>query len=311
MEVETSQGYIAFMQDQGSATRLEWGDVRLFLALCRARSLGDAARGLGIDISTVSRRLAALEDNLTVTLFDRSRSGITATEAAERLLPVAEEIEHGMLRFAGEAESLERDVSGWVRLACPTDAAEVLVVPLLPSLLARHPGLHLDLLAGEKLVDVNRRDADLALRTARPEAGDLVVTKLLTITWRPAALPATVTALGRIKRWSDVPWIGCAEAFRHTTPGRWFQSELEGIEPVVRSPNLRVQIAAVEAGLGVALVPDRSLEHYGLAALNLAPKLRKCSWPEDTVYLVTHRSLRRIPRVAAVWDHFIENARGS
>ncbi|HYG68111.1 MAG TPA: LysR family transcriptional regulator, partial [Anaeromyxobacteraceae bacterium] len=73
--------------------KLHWDDVRLFLALCRSRTLGGAARTLGVDASTVSRRLVALERALAATLFDRGRDGVAPTEAAERLLPAAEEIE--------------------------------------------------------------------------------------------------------------------------------------------------------------------------------------------------------------------------
>ncbi|HJL50401.1 MAG TPA: LysR family transcriptional regulator, partial [Polyangiaceae bacterium LLY-WYZ-15_(1-7)] len=116
--------------------QLQWDDVRLFLALCRSRTLGEAAQALGVDGSTVSRRLAALEESLGASLFDRGRSGVAATAAADALLPVAEEIEHGMARFAGAAEALERDVSGLVRVACPPDAAEVLIAPALPALFA-------------------------------------------------------------------------------------------------------------------------------------------------------------------------------
>ncbi len=123
---------------QGISTareRLPWDDVRLFLALCRSRTVGGAARALGVDASTVSRRLVALERALAATLFDRGRDGVTLTKAAEDLMPVAEAIEDAMARFTLAAEGLEREVSGLVRITCPPDAAEVAVVPLMPGLL--------------------------------------------------------------------------------------------------------------------------------------------------------------------------------
>ena len=81
---------VALMQrrPRGATEELPWDDVRLFLALCRARHLGGAAEALGVDASTVSRRLAAMEEVLSVTLFERGRDGIAPTEAAEELMPV-------------------------------------------------------------------------------------------------------------------------------------------------------------------------------------------------------------------------------
>ena len=102
---------------------MNWDDVRLFLALCRSRTVGGAAKSLGVDASTVSRRLAALEEKLAATLFDRGRDGTAPTKAAEDLMPVAEEIEQGVARFAGAAERLEREASGLVRITCPPDVA--------------------------------------------------------------------------------------------------------------------------------------------------------------------------------------------
>lgn len=291
--------------------RLHWDDVRIFLALCRSNSLGQAARALGVDGSTVSRRLAAMEEVLAASLFERGRTGVSVTDAAERLLPVAEEIEAAMTRFAGAAEGLEREVAGLVRIACPPDAAEVLVAPLLPRLFAAHPRLQVEIIAGERLVDLARRDADLALRTVRPEHGDLIVTKLLRITWRAAVSARLAPGRTRLRKWADVDWIFGTERLAESSPGRWCQSELEGVVPRVSTSSLRVQVAAVEAGLGAALLPAQSLPHYGLSALELAPPLRRSAapWPEDDVYLVTHRALRRVPRVAAVWELFTEQRR--
>ena len=112
---------------QRPAAAVPWDDVRLFLALCRARTVGAAARALAVDASTVSRRLAALEEVLATTLFSRGREGIAPTVAAEGLLPVAEEMEAVMNRFARAADRLEREVSGLVRLTCPPDVAAVVV----------------------------------------------------------------------------------------------------------------------------------------------------------------------------------------
>src|SRR5687768_8324594 len=125
-------------------SELCWDDVRLFLALCRSRTVASAAGTHGVDASTVSRRLATLEEELGAALFDRNREGITPTEPAENLMPVAEEIEEGMLRFANAAQGLEREASGLVRIACAPDVAVVLLLPLFKELRARHPALRIE-----------------------------------------------------------------------------------------------------------------------------------------------------------------------
>lgn len=296
------------MQYTPVAPNLDWDDVKLFLALCRSRSLGDAAKRLRVDGSTVSRRLTDLEHSLAATLFDRSRSGVSATEAAERLLPVAEEIEYAMARFAGAAESLEREVSGTVRLTCPSDVADVLVVPTLPELLRRYPALRIEILASEGLVDIARRQADLALRTVLPDTGDLVTKKLFDVRWTVAGAPSLIERVGRLRKWTDVPWLGWGERFENIPPARWLNAQLsEGVDIVLRSDSLDVQFSAAKAGLGVALLPEPSLDHYGLVSLPLSTKLTKnVTWPRDSLYMVTPRALRSVPRVRAVWETLSE-----
>lgn len=293
--------------NEGSAAAVRWDDVRLFLALCRARTLSEAARELEVDQSTVSRRLAALEHELAASLFDRGRGGVAATEAAERLVPIAEEIERAMARFAGAAESLEREAVGLVRVACPPDAAEVLITPHLPELLRRHPGLVLDLQAAEEVVDVGRRVADIALRTARPETGDLVVRTLAPVDWVLAATPELARELGTVRAWGDVPWVACGDRLAHLPASRWLRERPE-VTPLVRSDSLRVQIAVACAGVGAALLPEVSAAHYGLVPVEVSTKLRRSMrpWPCDDLFLVTHRAIRKVPRVSAVWEFLVE-----
>ena len=290
---------------------MQWDDVRLFLTLCRARTVGAAGKMLGVDASTVSRRLAALEETLGTTLFDRGRDGIAPAEAAEELLPVAEEIEAAMTRFTTAVEGLEREVSGRLRITCPADVAEVVVVPLLSELLRRHPGLSVDLEPGETTLDLTRREADLALRTVRPVRGDLVVTRLLDVQWVVTAGQALSRDVGTLRSWTEAAWIGWGERLASIGPARWLAKHVPG-EPALRSDSLRVQVAAVQAGVGIALVPQPSLAHYGLVPVKLGPGLRTAAaeLPVDDLYLVTHRALRDVPRVRVVWDLLVDRLAG-
>lgn len=287
---------------------LHWDDVRLFLALCRARTAGSAAAALGIDTSTVSRRLVALEEAIGSTLFDRGRDGIAATKAAEDLLPIAERIEEAMNGFASAVDGLERDVSGVVRVTSPPDVAEVVLVPVLRELLTKHPGLRIEIDPAEAVLDLSRREADIGLRIMRPTRGDLLVTRLLEMRWVLAATPQVAKDLEKVKSWSQVPWIGWGERLSMVGPARWLTTHVEGADPIARSDSLLVQVALVRAGVGAALLPEPSLSHYGLEAVTLAPKLREsaAAWPTNELFLVTHRALRDVPRVRAVWELLVE-----
>lgn len=293
---------------QRTPAALSWDDVRLFLALYRSRTVGVAAATLGVDASTVSRRLVLLEDSVKATLFDRGRAGVAPTKAAEDLMPVAEEIEAAIQRFTHAAEGLEREVSGLVRITCPPDVAQVIVTPVLRELRVVHPALRFQLDPGEAVLDLTRREADLAVRTVRPTTGDLIVTRLTTIRWVVAASPVLANELAPLRHWTDAPWIGFGDRLAHLGALRWHARHV-GTEPVLRSDSLGVQLAALNAGLGVALVPAPSVEHYGLVPVELAPRLRgdAAEWPHDDVFLVTHRALRDVPRVRAVWEALISH----
>lgn len=296
------------MQSKITTETLPWDDVKLFLALCRTPTLGAAAQTLRVDASTVSRRLASLEAALKSSLFDRGRDGVTPTEAAEALLPIAEEIEACMARFGQLAEGLERDAAGTVRITCPPDVAEVVLVPLLGELLMRHPRLRVMLDPAEALRDLTRREADLALRVVRPSGGDLVMTRLTSARWLLVGAPDLARRLGTVRDFARVPWIGWGERLASVPAARWLEQHVEGVEPVLRSDSLAIQLAGVKSGVGVALVPEPSVAHYGLVPIKLAPSLREAAarFPQDELYLVTHRALQNVPRVRVVWELLLE-----
>ncbi len=287
---------------------VSWNDVQLFLVLYRSRTLGAAAHTLQVDPSTVSRRLAALEATLDAALFDRGRHGLTPTAAAHDLAPAAEGVEAGVAQFAYAAEGLERAVEGEVRIACPPDVAEILVLPALQALRQAHPGLRATLIPGEAVVDLTRREADLALRIVRPTRGDLVFKRLLEVRWLLAASPALATGLAPLTavRLADAAWISWGEALAQTPMGTWLAAHTHH-PPALRTDSLATQVSAVSAGLGVGLLPAPTIAHHGLVALPL-PEPTATPLPHNDLWLVTHRALRRVPRIRATWDALLAQA---
>lgn len=284
-----------------------WDDVRLFLALYRARTLGEAARVLDVDTSTVSRRLTALEAALDAILFDRGRDGVRATEAAENLLPTAELVEHGVLQFTHAADGLERNVSGLVRITCPPDAVEVYLIPILQPLLRDYPELQVEVEPSESIKDLTRREADLGIRVVRPTRGDLIVKKIAEVTWPLVASPALVEKLGPVVSWSDVPWLACGDRLADIPISRWTRARVGDRPPRLRSDSLLTLVAAAKAGLGAGLLPTPTARFHGLVPLKVAPALEAdlATIPKNALYLVTHRALRPVPRVRVVWDAIV------
>src|SRR5262245_42662526 len=110
---------------------LDWDQVRVFLAVARAGQLAGAASRLGLDVSTVSRRLDRLESELGVHLFDRTRDGTVPTAAAEAMLVAAEDMERGLAQFAAAIDAVETLAEGVVRLTAPPGVADAFVAPML------------------------------------------------------------------------------------------------------------------------------------------------------------------------------------
>lgn len=288
---------------KSAAETLPWDDIRLFLALYRARTMYQAAKSLGVNPSTVTRRLLALEDHLGFTLFHRGRDGLKPTEGAHQLLAAAEMVEHGVARFAYAADGLEQEIAGVVRLACPPDVADVFVLPMLRPLLAAHPKLRITLLPGEATLDLNRQEADLALRIVRPQRGDLVIRRLFEVRWIPAGAASLIEDLRRQHDLHAAPWLGWGAQLAETAMARWLSAHT-GDDPVLRTDRLITLIAAASQGLGLALLPAPSVPLYNLTPLPLddLPTEARAQLPKNELFLVSPQALRGVPRVRVVWE---------
>lgn len=288
--------------------RVRWDDVELFLALMRGGSLQVAGRAMKIDASTASRRLAALERAVGVALFARSRDGVAATVHAAQLLPYAEAMEVAASSFVHGAETFERLAEGTVRVTCPPGLADAFVLPALPALKKRFPAITVEIDAQIGVVDLARRDADLALRTIRPAGADLIAKKVFATQSVIAGARTMVRKLGTVRRWSDTAFVQLGANLAHIPHAQWVTRHAPDASIAVVANTFPTQIAAACRGLGLAVLPRPYLRVYDLAEITVAAPLAAAlaQLPIDELWMVTHPAVRHLPRVAAVWQFLDE-----
>ena len=269
---------------------LNFDDLAFFLAVDRTGSIAAASRELGPDPSTVSRRIGRLEKQLGVTLFVRTGRGMVLSEAGETL---ARRAQAAMNQVALGIEEVQRQpdrLAGVVRVTSPTEIGSAFVVPELPLFRERHPDVVVELELGAHVVDLTRREADLALRTFRPTQGDIVTRRIGGTPIRPFHAASLPTELARV-HWLD--WID-------ETPGvaQWAGPEAR---VVMRSNDLAGLRAACVAGVGTALLPALIGKRLDLVPLEgFEPVMGPPLW------MAAPRTSLELPRVRALWDFVLE-----
>jgi DNA-binding transcriptional LysR family regulator len=244
------------------APRLRWDDARILISLLRTRSLLAAGKELGLNASTVSRRLDALERTLGGRLFDRSPEGALPTALAEEMAPHAELMERAATALAMTAEGREVVPEGEVRITAPPGYAEYLVAPAIPRLLGRYPGLRVTLDANAQVADLTRREADIAVRSARPTIGELVATKLGTIRRAFLASPKYAAKLAPLRSLQAARWITWGPDFGNVAPARFIAEHVPESSIALRTSHMGTQVAAAEAGVGIIFATE-TLPAYG------------------------------------------------
>src|SRR5690606_15705740 len=161
---------------------MNWDDVRIFLAVARAGQILGASRRLGLNHATVSRRIAALEQDLGAKLFRRLTTGSELTEQGERFMAIAERVEADMIAARSELAGESDDVSGTVRVGAPDGVGVAFLAPRLGALTRRYPSLAIQLVPVPRSFSLSRREADIAVTVERPTEGRLIASKLVEYT---------------------------------------------------------------------------------------------------------------------------------
>lgn len=279
---------------------MNWDDLKIVLAVGRASTLAGAARSLKLDATTVGRRVSAIEEAVGARLFDRLSSGFTPTDVGHRAIARAETVETEIYALHNEIEGTDRRAEGHVRLTGLDAIFDHLIIPRLPRLLQRHPGLEITFSSNLDFVDLSRREADIALRSREPQHPDSVGRKLGLLA--QAAYSSSTFEIGE-----RPALIGLPREFAGAEFSRVLIEYFPNGNVAARANAERHIHALVKAGVGIGVldcfVGDRD---RGLTRVVADPVWSQTAWAEIHVAMVN------APRIRVVTDFlrdiFEENA---
>jgi DNA-binding transcriptional LysR family regulator len=282
----------------------QWDDIRIFLGVARAGSLSGAARVLGVGHVTVGRRVAQLERRLGVKLLNRMPEGFSLTPTGQAILNQCAAMESAALDLERIAAGRDSLAAGTVRLTTTEALAHHVAAPAIATLRRTHPALQVDLMVGVRTLDISRRDADVAVRFARPATPELICRKLGEVGFSLYASRRYLARCGTPKRGSGlagydlITFTGAPAA---TSP--FFMGEaLEGARVAVRCDNPFIQRQTAAEGAGIAeLACFLGDERADLVRIwpDAVPALR-------TAWLVVHQDLRRSVRIRVVTSAIVD-----
>lgn len=276
---------------------MQWDDLRVFLGVARAGQIARAAPALGVDATTVGRRLRRLEKALGQVLFEQHRDGQKLTEAGEALLARAEGIE----RMAGEiGRGSSAEPSGTVRVSASEGFGTWFVAHHLRGFADTNPGIRVDLVANSGLLNPTKRETDVAILLARPRRGPLVTRKLSDYRLRLYAARTYVAAQGAPGSVADLRQhrlIGYIPDLIYTPELNYLDELGSGLAPQLRSSSINAQYRMTASGAGIAVLPS-----FIGDADPLLTRLLPDFAIDRAFWLVTHRDTRDLPRIRRFVD---------
>lgn len=267
-----------------------WDDIRVFLAVARAEGLTGAAPLLKLDPATVGRRIARLEQFLGAALFVRSPRGYALTDLGERMRDRAAEAETQLSLAFDEGQGASAALTGQIRIGAPDGAANFLLPQVCAAIQAENPDLEVQILALPRVVNLPRREADMALTVSRPVTDRLTVEKVtdyhLHLATRREARP--IMTRDDLEGRAVVGYI----------PDMIFDKELDYLGPLGASG---VQLASNSVSVQMQMLRQAGVGFVHDFVLPFAPELRRVLTDEISLrrsfYLVRHRSDRQSDRL--------------
>ena len=282
--------------------RLDWSALQYVLAVADKGSLVTAARELGVNHTTVLRRIRSFEQQIGARLFERRTTGHVLSAAGEELVAAARSMKDTLLeaerRIAGEDLRLE----GTVRLTTADTLAQTILPRALASFGAAHPGVRIDLSTTNTMLSLTRRDAEVAVRPSKEAAPAYVGRRVSEIAIALYASPGYLDAMPARSDLGRHRWLGLDESLARTTIARWMTRELGDAPVALRVDSLTALSHVALAGMGVAALPC----YLGDTTRGLRRVRGPIAEMATELWVLTHEDLKRTARIRAITDWLVE-----
>lgn len=286
--------------------RFDWDLIRSFLAVIEHGSLLGAARMLGASQPTLGRRMAELEQQLGMVLFERTGRGLRATEAALRVADAARLMEQGAQQLAQDVSRAQTGLEGTVRLTASTPVACHLLPGVLAQLRQQMPQIQIEVVASNAVSNLLRREADIALRMVQPHQSSLIARRIGKVTLGTYAHTDYLRRRGTPRHARDLLRHDLIGYDRDEQIIRGFNRAglpLKRESFCVRCDDFIAYWQFLRAGMGVGFVSD----YMGRSDAQLERLLPDLELPALPLWLAVHREIRTSPRIRAVYDHLAEH----
>lgn len=286
--------------------QIDWSDFQTFLAIARAGQLTKAGALMGVNATTMGRRLRRLERCVGATLFEQTREGQVLTEAGEQLLVKVEAMAQSAAYIGDDVgQGTSSQLMGKLRISVSEGFGSWFLSPLIPDFMVTHPALTLDLVASSGFLSLSKREADIAVMLSRPKAGPIVARKLSDYTLRLYAHPAYLSAYGvpggLIELADRHRLIGYIPDLLYAPELRYLDEIHPGLMPKIRSSSIIAQHQLIASSAGIGVLPC----FMGDADPRIEPVL-----PDHritrTFWLATHQDTRQLARVRAVHEWIVD-----
>jgi len=276
---------------------LNWDEFRLVKAVAEARSLGGAAQILGVNHSTIFRRLVAIETAVGAKLFERSRSGYEPTPAGDEMVDLARSMGESIKEFERRVAGRDLKPSGELRVT----TIDAFAVYLLPEILMRfstaNPEVKVELAITDQLLNLARREADVAIRATNKPTDTLVGRRVGVLRWCVYAPKRLYDELGA-KACMEGSFVGFGDAWAATRGRRWLDARVSVERQSVKMNSTVAMGHAAAAGVGSALLPCLvGVRHPDLIAIS-----EPIADLDVDMWILTHADLRYSARIRAFMD---------